>query len=337
MDTEFHEYKKRTKILGGMVPIGEGIPTIDLISIGIVTPPVVAYNHLHQPQPTQYYAVSSEFDFEDAWNNKWLRENVFPSILRELSFEEREELKEEGMMRNRLPGISSIAGTKRYKRNKRLLEFYKGDSPLSERTLRKETHRLIKKYGKSIPQIRTEILSHIRDVQALTRNTRIDEYINVVPGEFKSPFSPLFLPEVKTTPRFYGYYADYDWVLFAWMFGRMVDLPKEFPFHCIDIKQMMDAEGVKRSDKGFPQIDKSKHHNALSDAVWHMDMYNFVMDVSNPAPLVESVTTTNTDPNNPVVITFENSDSGVVFHLLLQPGCWKRYSRRFQIPLILLP
>ena len=28
------------------------------------------------------------------------------------------------------------------------------------------------------------------------------------------------------SPEFWGYFADYDWVLFCWLFGRMVDLPK---------------------------------------------------------------------------------------------------------------
>jgi len=39
---------------------------------------------------------------------------------------------------------------------------------------------------------------------------------------------------------FYGWYADYDWVLFCQLFGRMVDLPEHFPRYCRDLKQLCD-------------------------------------------------------------------------------------------------
>jgi hypothetical protein len=41
-------------------------------------------------------------------------------------------------------------------------------------------------------------------------------------------------------PRFIGYYAAYDWVVFCQLFGRMVDLPAKFPQYCIDLKQVLD-------------------------------------------------------------------------------------------------
>ena len=37
--------------------------------------------------------------------------------------------------------------------------------------------------------------------------------------------------------EFWGYFADYDWVIFCWIFGKMIDLPKHFPKYCNDIKQ----------------------------------------------------------------------------------------------------
>ena len=43
---------------------------------------------------------------------------------------------------------------------------------------------------------------------------------------------------------FYGYFADYDWVVFCWLFGRMIDLPKGFPYFCMDLKQMMVERGL---------------------------------------------------------------------------------------------
>lgn len=36
-------------------------------------------------------------------------------------------------------------------------------------------------------------------------------------------------------PEFWGYYADYDWVVFCQCFGAMIDLPKGWPMYCRDI------------------------------------------------------------------------------------------------------
>lgn len=87
----------------------------------------------------------------------------------------------------------------------------------------------------------------------------------------------------------YGYYADYDWVLFCSLFGRMIDLPKGFPMYCRDLKQMFDdkispseirsigydaaVERLKKK-KGYP-VQKDEH-NALSDAKWDLELYKFL-------------------------------------------------------------
>lgn len=95
--------------------------------------------------------------------------------------------------------------------------------------------------------------------------------------------------------QIYAYYADYDWVLFCSLFGRMIDLPKGFPMHCIDLKQTVDelANHLLAVDKnlndGFSDrsgltILKNKHgypkqvneHNALDDAKWNFELYKFL-------------------------------------------------------------
>lgn len=92
-------------------------------------------------------------------------------------------------------------------------------------------------------------------------------------------------------PEIYGYYADYDWVLFCSLLGRMIDLPKGFPMYCIDLKQMMDekispseqhAIGYENALKrlklkqGYPaQYDE---HDAIADARWNKDLYNWLTD-----------------------------------------------------------
>jgi len=71
----------------------------------------------------------------------------------------------------------------------------------------------------------------------------------------------LFVGEDK--PEFWGYYCDYDWVVFCWLFGSMMDLPKGFPMYCRDLKQLCDSMGNPR----LPPNDKDVHH-ALHDARW---------------------------------------------------------------------
>jgi hypothetical protein len=79
----------------------------------------------------------------------------------------------------------------------------------------------------------------------------------------------LFIGDNK--PEFWGYYADYDWVVFCWLFGAMIDLPKGWPMYCRDIKQLADELGVKELPK-----QKSTKHNALEDARWNKTAYEFL-------------------------------------------------------------
>lgn len=72
LDAEFHEYHKQPKVLG--FNVGKPIPTIDLISIGLV-----------DDKGAEYYAICNEVNLEDAWANTWLRENVLWEIYMEMS------------------------------------------------------------------------------------------------------------------------------------------------------------------------------------------------------------------------------------------------------------
>lgn len=49
-------------------------------------------------------------------------------------------------------------------------------------------------------------------------------------------------------PKFYGYYSDYDWVVFCQLFGQMMDLPTGFPMYCRDLQFMKDQLQEKFSD-----------------------------------------------------------------------------------------
>lgn len=113
----------------------------------------------------------------------------------------------------------------------------------------------------------------------------------------------------------YGYYADYDWVLFCSLFGRMIDLPKGFPMYCRDLKQIFDerAESINQIQLSkmlvygtnwqavgelpkkiiniddYPLSSKiellktqpgypviENEHNAIDDAKWNYELYKFL-------------------------------------------------------------
>jgi hypothetical protein len=86
-------------------------------------------------------------------------------------------------------------------------------------------------------------------------------------------------------PEFWAYYADYDWVVFAQIFGTMMDLPKGWPMYCRDIKQECDRLGNPK----LPE-QKSTEHNALADARWNKDAFEFLQRHAAPAARREGTT-----------------------------------------------
>lgn len=72
-------------------------------------------------------------------------------------------------------------------------------------------------------------------------------------------------------PEFWGYYADYDWVVFCQLFGKMIDLPKGYPMYCMDLKQWCDMLGNPK----LPEQGKGEHH-ALADARWNHIAWDYL-------------------------------------------------------------
>ena len=87
---------------------------------------------------------------------------------------------------------------------------------------------------------------------------KLESYIRSEPGD-------------DIIPEFWGYYADYDWVVLCQLFGCMVDLPKGWPMYCNDLKQLCVSVGNPKLPK---QIDE---HHALTDARWIRDMYELLI------------------------------------------------------------
>jgi hypothetical protein len=85
--------------------------------------------------------------------------------------------------------------------------------------------------------------------------------------------SQFVLSEETERHEFWGYYADYDWVVLCQLFGSMMNLPKRFPMFCRDLKQLS-------IDVGSPEhpADPTDAHNALADARWVRDLYWFLME-----------------------------------------------------------
>jgi len=77
-------------------------------------------------------------------------------------------------------------------------------------------------------------------------------------------------------PHFYDFYADYDWVCFCQLFGRMVDLPKNFPMYARDIKQIADELGKPK----LPE-QKSTDHNALANAKWNKIAHEYLLKLKH--------------------------------------------------------
>jgi len=274
IDTEFLEGPQKEKF-----PISlfrkETKPTIDLISIGIVS------EDINEPayggevlKEISYYAISKDFNLKEAWNRYdlepmsskrgigdsrhkkvyWIRENVLKPIWRELIFKADE-----------CWGMS----------NKQTEVYYKGilTGAYDHHFTFKSLKALIKKYGKTNKEIAEEIKIFVanRPDNKTHKDILENEYL-------------------REKPTFYAYYADYDWVAFCWLFGKMIDLPKGFPMYCRDLKQILDEKQdflIKKHSnidvvklKEYDAYPKQENeHNALDDARWNKKLHEFLKSI----------------------------------------------------------
>lgn len=82
------------------------------------------------------------------------------------------------------------------------------------------------------------------------------------------------------SPEFWGYFADYDWVVLCQLYGRMVDLPRGWPMFCRDVQQW-------RMDLGSPELPPAVQpaHNAYADAFWTYrawrELFNLTLETKN--------------------------------------------------------
>lgn len=264
LDTEFLEGTQKTFF-------GKTKPTIDLISIGIVS-----------ADGREYYAISKEFNLKEAWNrhdlvinkqypmgpeyNKvyWIRENVLKPIFYDLFVKE-------------------------YSLNQEVCLDHK--STIEAKMTYSWIKKLLNKYGKTNKQIAEEVIVFVSK----------PIYIHTTEGgKHIASIDPI-----NSHPIFYGYYCDYDWVAFCWLFGKMLDLPMGFPMYCRDLKQELDYKlenfNVRNTkidsiysveiealpiNKRFGWIKnlhiypkQTNEHNALADAKWNRELYQFLTTI----------------------------------------------------------
>jgi hypothetical protein len=82
--------------------------------------------------------------------------------------------------------------------------------------------------------------------------------------EVRRDLRDLLLRDGK--PEIWGYFSDYDWVVFCQLWGKMIDLPKGMPMFCLDLKQEMVRRRVSREQ--LAAQDPKIAHSALADARW---------------------------------------------------------------------
>lgn len=259
LDQEFHEYfKKPIPWLPTVGKFNKRYHTIELISIGIVA-----------QDGREYYAVCNEFDVKAAYNKS-----------------EIEKTRNSGDSRN----VSEYRHTKKYWLRDNVLAsiFFSYYKPtlikihyVSDMSL-SNMKSVIKHIGKTKKDIMYEVNQFICSLEISS------EYAGV--GSLDSGFSAYL--EVHP-PVFYGYYADYDWVVFCSLFGTMMDLPQGFPMYCRDLKQILDESAEVYEDHftngnesaetklswiknkaNYPK-QESEHH-ALADAKWNKKLHDFL-------------------------------------------------------------
>lgn len=253
-DTEFLEGTQK-KFLGNTMP------TIDLISIGIVC-----------EDGREYYAVSKDFNLKEAWNRYDLKhEQVY------------------GDMRNQFPnGITKKVYWIRENVLKPIYYEWVGKDVNFhevEHFTYKNFKRLLKKYGKTNKQIAQEVKNFCYS----------DKETRDGGGQF---VSGSFIPNKYPNIDLYGYYSSYDHVALCWLFGKMIELPKGFPMYTFDLKQSLDEyakefsnmvcyssgnhtvwsidETIKHLKSTYKMPSQKKGHHALEDARYNYELYKFL-------------------------------------------------------------
>lgn len=75
----------------------------------------------------------------------------------------------------------------------------------------------------------------------------------------------------------WAYFAAYDHVVLAQIFGRMVDMPEGVPWFTRDVKQELERLRTHSPNLELPKQHGTEHH-ALEDAKWTKDAWDHLRD-----------------------------------------------------------
>ena len=274
-------------------------PTIDLISIGIVS-------ELGQT----FYAISKEFNLHEAWNR-------FDIVKEQVSGDARNQCPEgktEKVYWIREIVLKPIWSQMFLWQHIEDANLTKEEANEYEKALNageydflfnlKSFKSLLNQYGKSNKDIASGIFEFVNPDLGF----HISAYNNSdlkEGGSLDKHFKIHNVTDIEeiyvAQPEFYAYFADYDWVALCWLFGEMMDLPKGFPMYCRDLKQMLDDYVLEQMEmyrdkvlhpetKEYPSFDsylkyikghpdyptQENEHHALADAKWNLKLYQFL-------------------------------------------------------------
>ena len=254
IDTEFLEGKQNKRFLG--IKYGETKPTIDLVSIGIVC-----------EDGREYYAISKDFNLKEAWERYDLVKDGFRDMGLTPNYKKVYWLRDNVLK----PIWIELSLKKDSKYTKEEIMYIWDKLTNSERYFRMKL--LLQLFGKTNKQIAKEVKEFVGTEETIGNWNEVKDKMNT---------------------QFYGYYSDYDWVVFCWLFGKMINLPKGFPMYCIDLKQELDNKADRLR---LPNTELSKEqmietikcaanypkqtneHNALRDAHWNYELYKFLQQL----------------------------------------------------------
>lgn len=194
----------------------------------------------------EYYAVSKEFDLKHVWNKYDLQLQGIGDEPKKIYW----------LRENVLRPIWEDL-------RKNVSGFAKDHTSAHETFTYNHLKTLIQWYGKPKAQIAQEI-------QLFTANM-IPEGLN------KNSLWEAQGRNKHYPPTFYGYYCDYDWVVFCSLFGRMLDLPKGYPMYMRDLKQVMDNLELGSAWKEGAVPGDNEHH-ALADARWNRKLHKALQE-----------------------------------------------------------
>lgn len=102
--------------------------------------------------------------------------------------------------------------------------------------------------------------------------------------EIAEAITKFITVEPKDQIEIWAYFASYDWVAFCQLFGKMINLPKHFPWLVNDLKTWSRHMGY--TGKFRDLLPDEGHHDALADARWNCKVHKILLDrFAQRAPL----------------------------------------------------